>query len=243
MARPFLILQLRPEDDAADDELAAILRYGTLAESDVRRVRLEQSGMPEIRLDDYAGIIVGGSPYDVSRPEPQKTPIQREIEAGFLRLFDAIAAVDFPFLGCCSGNGLLGKYCGATISGRFAEPVGGVDITLTAAGKQDPLLHGLPDSFRVLLGHKEAVDALPPGCVLLATGTHCPVQMFRLQNNIYATQFHPEADAEGFKVRINAYRNHGYFSPESADVLIAAVEQERTPEAQSLLRRFVQRYG
>jgi GMP synthase (glutamine-hydrolysing) len=243
VARPFLILQLRPEDDTADDELAAILRYGKLAKSDVRRVRLEQSGMPRIRLDDYSGIIVGGSPFDVGRPEAQKSPIQRQIEAGFLRLFDAIAAVDFPFLGCCSGNGLLGKYCGATISGRFAEPVGGVDITLTADGKQDPLMHGLPDSFRVLLGHKEAVDALPPGCVLLATGARCPVQMFRLQNNIYATQFHPEADAEGFKVRINAYRNHGYFSPESADDLIAAVQQEHTPEAQSLLRRFVQRYG
>lgn len=243
MAKPFLILQLRPEQETADNEFDAIRHYGGLAKDEVHRIRLEQQGMPELDLAAYAGIIVGGSPFDVSLPEDRKSPIQKDIEAGFTHLFDKIVAADYPFLGCCSGNGLLGNYCGATISGRYSEPVGGTDITLTEAGRQDPLLAGLPSTFRVLLGHKEACDELPPGCVLLATNTACPVQMFRLHNNIYATQFHPEADAAGFTVRINAYRNHGYFSPESAADLISAVEQEHTPEAQSILSRFVARYS
>lgn len=242
MTRPILILQLRPEDAAADNEYAAIRKYGGLAEDAVRRIRLEQVAFPEIYLNDYAAIIVGGSPFDVSLPETQKSAVQRQIESGFRTLFDQIIARDFPFLGCCSGNGLLGSYCGATISGKYAEPVGGAEITLTAAGKQDPLLAGMPTSFRVLLGHKEACDETPPGCVLLATGTACPVQMFRIGNNVYATQFHPEADAEGFTVRINIYKNFGYFAPESAEKLIQAVEREHTPEAQSLLQRFVARY-
>ncbi|MDP6414165.1 MAG: glutamine amidotransferase, partial [Gammaproteobacteria bacterium] len=109
-------------------------------------------------------------------------------------------------------------------------------------GRNDPLLEGLPDSFRVLLGHKEACDVLPPGCALLATNESCPVQMFRLKKNIYATQFHPEGDAEGFIVRIHAYKHYGYFPPESAQQLIEAVEDEHVPEAQSLLRRFVDLY-
>lgn len=242
MTSPFLILQLRPEDATADSEYAAIKDYGGLADSEVRRIRLEQSAFPELDLDDYAAIIVGGSPFDVSLPKAQKSSIQQQIEYGFRGLFDDIIARDFPFLGCCSGNGLLGSYCGATISGKYAEPVGGADISLTDAGKQDPLLAGLPPRFRVLLGHKEACDETPPGCVLLATNATCPVQMFRIGNNVYATQFHPEADAEGFKVRINVYKDYGYFAPESAEKLIQAVEQEYTPEAQSLLRRFVERY-
>jgi len=120
--------------------------------------------------------------------------------------------------------------------------VGGVDIVLTDEGIRDPLLKGFPETFRVLLGHKEACDDVPPGTVLLASSEACPVQMFRLKNNIYATQFHPEADLEGFTVRINVYKSHGYFPPETAQDLIAAVAKEDTPVAKRLLDRFVRRY-
>lgn len=239
---PFLIIQLRPEDETADSEFEAIKFYSGLTDSDVIRLRVEQTGLADIDLDSFAGIIVGGSPFDVSTPETEKTDVQLQIELGFNRLFKDIVARDYPFLGCCSGNGLLGSFCGSNISGKYAEPVAGVDISLTEEGKQDPLLEGLPDTFRVLLGHKEACDSVPPGSVLLATNEACPVQMFRVKKNIYATQFHPEGDAEGFTVRINIYKNHGYFPAESAQQLIETIENEHTPEAHSILRRFVLRY-
>jgi len=242
MSKPFLIIQLRPEDETADSEFHAMLKYGALTENDVVRMRVEQTGLSDINLDDFAGILVGGSPFDVSTPETVKSNIQKEIEAGFNQLFDKMVDRDFPFLGCCSGNGLLGNYLGSTISGRYAEPVGGVDVFLTDAGKHEPLLEGVPAKFRVLLGHKEACDVVPPGCELLATNETCPVQMFRLKNNIFATQFHPEADPEGFKVRINSYQNHGYFPPQSANRLIQKIEGENTLFAQSILKRFVERY-
>ncbi|MBQ14608.1 MAG: glutamine amidotransferase, partial [Gammaproteobacteria bacterium] len=85
-------------------------------------------------------------------------------------------------------------------------------------------------------------DSLPKGCELLVSNATCPVQMFRLKRNIYATQFHPEGDAEGFTMRIHIYKNHGYFPPESAEALIAAVENESTPHAQLILKRFVDFY-
>jgi len=242
MPKPFLIIQLRPEDETADNEFESIKFYGGLTENDVIRVRAEVSGLPALDLNDYTAIIVGGSPFNISEAEDQKSTIQRQVETDFFELFDAIVDRDFPFLGCCSGNGLLGSYCGATISRKYGEPVGGANIELTEEGRNDPLLEGLPDSFRVLLGHKEACDVLPPGCALLATNESCPVQMFRLKKNIYATQFHPEGDAEGFIVRIHAYKHYGYFPPESAQQLIEAVEDEHVPEAQSLLRRFVDLY-
>jgi len=140
MHKPFLIIQLRPEDETADSEYAALKYYGGLQDDEVVRVRVEQSGLPEINLARYSAIIVGGSPFDVSTPYTDKSDIQRKIESGFMALFPEMIEVDFPFLGCCSGNGLLGYYCGAKISKKYAEPVGGTEITLTDEGRLDPLL-------------------------------------------------------------------------------------------------------
>lgn len=240
--KPFLIVQLRPENPTADSEFKAIKQYGELNDNEVTRVRAEKSGLPPIDLNRFSAIIVGGSPFDVSTPEDKKSDVQKRLESGFYQLFDDILRHDFPFLGCCSGNGLLGSYCGARVSRRYGEAVGGVEISLTREGKQDPLLVGMPETFRVLTGHKEACESTPPGCVLLATGDACPVQMFRLKQNIYATQFHPEGDADGFAVRINVYRQHGYFPPEAAESLIEAVKNEPAREAKLILKRFVERF-
>lgn len=242
MTKPFLVLQLRPEDATSDDEYRAILAHGGLAREEARRVRIEKSGIPDVDLDRYAAIIVGGSPFDISTPAENKPAIQRRLEADFRSLFDRVVPADFPFLGACSGNGLLGHYLGAPITRRYGEPVGGATIELTEAGREDPLLAGFPPRIRVLLGHKEACDTLPREAVLLATGADCPVQMFRVGRNVYATQFHPEADAAGFTVRINTYKDFGYFPADQAETLIAAVSGEETPHAQQILRRFVDRY-
>ncbi len=242
MSKHFLILQLRPEDDTADGELWKICQYGRLDRTQVHRIRLEREPDPEVDLRDYAAIIVGGSPFDLSTPPDRKSELQTAIEDFFRRLLDEVIDRDFPFLGCCSGNGLLGNHLGAGISGKYAEDVGGIDIEITEAGHADPLLAGMPSVIRVLVGHKEACDETPPGSTLLARGTLCPVQMFRVGVNVYATQFHPEGDFEGFDVRINAYKHHGYFPPEAAKALSDRIRVEHTPEAHEILRRFVARY-
>ncbi len=242
MRKPFLILQLRPEDDAAESELRKIRQYGRIDPSEIHRIRLERQPDANPDLRDYAAIIVGGSPFDLSAPASEKSSLQVAVEDFFQRLLDEVVDRDFPFLGCCSGNGLLGKHLGAEISGKYGEDVGGIDIEITEAGREDPLLAGMPSTIRVLVGHKEACDETPPGSVLLATGTLCPVQMFRVGDNIYAAQFHPEGDAECFDVRIRAYKHHGYFAPETARALSDRIRAERTPEAHDILRRFVSRY-
>ncbi|MFK5892460.1 MAG: glutamine amidotransferase, partial [Pseudomonadota bacterium] len=169
--------------------------------------------------------------------------IQKIIEHDFNRLFDNIVKNDFPFLGACSGNGLLGSYLGTSISSKYAEPVGCATLNLTEEGKNDQLLLGFPDHISVLLGHKEACDTTPEGATLLMTSLACPVQMFRIGKNVYATQFHPEGDSEGFTMRIQTYKHHGYFKPHEAECLISAVSQENTPYAQKILRRFVSCYA
>lgn len=241
--KPILILQLRPEDATSDSEYACFLKYGGLRAQDTCRMRIEQHGIPDnLDLDNYAAIIVGGSPFDISTPQEQKSPIQKKIEADFNQLLQQIVTHDFPFLGACSGNGLLGHYLGTRISTKYAEAVGCVTLDITEAGQQDHLLKDFPTQIDVLLGHKEAVDTTPEGATLLMTGRDCPVQMFRVGENVYATQFHPEGDAEEFALRIDIYRNHGYFQPHEADALKKRVSLKPTPYAQAILRRFVERY-
>lgn len=242
MTKPILILQLRPEDTTADSEYACFLKYGQLKAGDTQRIRIEKNGIPDtLRLDDYAAIIVGGSPFDLSTPEDKKTAIQKKIEADFRRLLEQVLGRDFPFLGACSGNGLLGHYLGTSISTKYGESVGCVTLDITDAGKEDKLLQGFPEKFDVLLGHKEACDSMPEGAILLVTGSQCPVQMFRVGENVYATQFHPEADAEEFALRIDTYANHGYFKPDEAEAVKIA-SSKPTPWAQAILRRFVECY-
>lgn len=241
--KPVLILQLRPEDETSDSEYTCFLKYGQIQAVDTCRIRIEKTGIPsDLNLDDYSAIIVGGSPFDISTPENKKSAIQNKIEADFKHLLDQVVPQDFPFLGACSGNGLLGNYLGTSVSTKYGETVSCVEIDITEAGKKDPLLIGLPTKIDVLLGHKEACDATPDGTVLLMTGTDCPVQMFRAGNNVYATQFHPEGDAEEFILRIETYRHHGYFNPHEAQVLKESVSRKPTPYAQEILRRFVNRY-
>ena len=243
VTKPILILQLRPEDITADSEYACFLKYGQLKAEDTRRLRIENSGIPDnTNLDDYSAIIVGGSPFDISTPENKKSGIQIKIEADFNRLLEQVITRDFPFLGACSGNGLLGSYLGTPITTKYGEAVGCITLDITEAGSKDKLLEGFPKQIDVLLGHKEACDATPEGATLLMTGSNCPVQMFRVGENVYATQFHPEGDSEEFILRINTYANHGYFEPHEAEVLKKEVSRKTTPYAQKILKRFVGRY-
>ena len=242
-AKPVLILQLRPEDATSNSEYACFLKYGQLQKEDTSRIRIEQTGIPDdLSLDDYSAIIVGGSPFDISTPQNKKSDIQKKIEADFKHLLDQVVPRDFPFLGACSGNGLLGNHLGTCITTKYGEAVGCVRLDITEEGKQDPLLTGLPAQIDVLLGHKEACDTTPKGATLLMTGNNCPVQMFRIGENVYATQFHPEGDAEEFILRINTYSNHGYFEAHEAEALKKAVSSTPTPYAQEILLRFVNRY-
>ncbi len=71
----------------------------------------------------------------------------------------------------------------------------------------------MPDSFSTLVGHVEAADAVPDGAVHLVRGQACPIQMYRLNNNVYVTQFHPELEPETFAQRLRIYRDNGYYDP------------------------------
>lgn len=239
--KPFLLLATRGVDLVADEEYAAMLRYSGLEEHQLRRIRLEQGPMGSLRLDDWSGIILGGGPYTVS--DIVKSPVQQRVEQELDALLDEVVARDFPFLGACYGIGTLGRNQGAVIDDTHAEPVGPTTITVTEAGRADPLFGDLPGSFQVLLGHKEAVTELPDHATVLASSPACPVQAFRVGENVYATQFHPELDVPGIEARIEVYKHAGYFEPHEADDIRARAQASRIEHPFTVLRGFAERYA
>ncbi len=243
--KPFLILQLRPEREAADDEFQAFLDKGGLKPEEVHRIRLDCEDIPQdLDLSSYSGVIVGGGPGCVSDPPEKKTPVEARIEAEVLGLMPQICAQDVPFLGCCYGIGVLGEFLGKVVSKEnYSEEVGTSDCELTEAGQADALLDGVPERFMAFVGHKEAMQKLPQGCVHLVSSKACPYQMVRYGQNVYATQFHPEADAAGFEVRIGIYRHRGYFAPEDAEKLVQMCREADVFAPELILRNFVSRYA
>ena len=241
--KPFVLLATRPEDQAADDEYAAMLRFGGLSPAQLRRVRLEAGPMPPVDLDEVSGVIVGGSPFTTSDPPGKKTAVQVRVEAELAALVREAVERDTPFLGACYGVGTLGVVAGGVVDGTYAEPVGAVPVSLTDAGRADPVFGALPDTFDAFVGHKEALRVPPPGAVVLATSPSCPVQAFRLRDNLYATQFHPELDVPGIVTRIDVYRHAGYFAPDEVEALTAEVSRADVSAPPLVLRAFVERYA
>lgn len=238
--KPFLFLATRDDDEPADAEYEAFLARTGLDESSLVRLRLEAEPLPELDLEDWSGILVGGSPFNASTPEDLKSSVQLRVEAELRGLLDRVVEADFPFLGACYGVGTLACHQGAVIDTTYREEVGAPEITLTRAGRQDPICAGIPEVFRAFVAHKEAVTVLPAHAVILATGQDCPVQIFRVRSNLYATQFHPELDGDYLAHRLSFYANHGYFVPDELPALQARVRAQDVSDSWKVLRNFVE---
>jgi GMP synthase (glutamine-hydrolysing) len=134
-----------------------------------------------------------------------------------------------PIFGICFGAQLLAKTLGATVTQNPVKEVGWYPITLTEAGKEDPVFGPLilknqqstNDSHQALkeLGqapwmefqwHQETYT-LPQGAVHLASAPDCPQQAFRYGSQCYGVQFHPEMTASGIEAWLNESRS---LSPE-----------------------------
>jgi GMP synthase (glutamine-hydrolysing) len=241
--KPFLLLTIRADDAAADNEYESFLAFSGLGERDLRRHRLEERALGDLGLQDWSGILLGGGPFNYTDRAESKSLVQQRVEADLRGLLEKVINADFPFLGACYGIGAIGSHQGAVVDRMYAEPVGPVTITLTAEGRQDPLLGGLPATFDAFAGHKEAISGLPDHAVLLASSDTCPVQAFRIGGHVYATQFHPELDAAGLCTRIEVYKHAGYFEPEEADELKERAHRSNVTHPPAILQAFARRYG
>lgn len=80
-------------------------------------------------------------------------------------------------------------------------------VRLTSGASEDVLARHLPQEFTSLTGHTEAVEDLAASdsseVTILADGPTCPVQLIRVGNSTWASQFHAEMDAVAMKKRMD----------------------------------------
>ena len=235
-AKPFLLLSTRAEDAAAHAEQLSFARAAGLAPAMLHQVRLERERPHALDLSRYGGVIVGGGPYNAS--DESKSAVQLEVEAWFADHLAEVLETEFPFFGACYGVGLLGTVGRGRVSRKHGEEAAVVEVSVTAEGAADPVLEGLPERLHAMVGHKEAIEELPAGATLLATGASCPVQMFRLGRNAYASQFHPELDADTFEQRLRIYADQGYYQPGGNDRAVADARRFDVARSARVLHNF-----
>lgn len=241
VTRPFLLLSTRPEDEAAAAELVSFREKMGLSDDQLIQHRLEATPLGDLDLDDYSGILLGGSPFNAS--DPHKSDLQLRVEADLARLMAEVLDRDFPLFGACYGVGTVGTAIGATIDETYGEKPRVIGVTRAAEAAHEPILEGMPDRFSTMVGHKEAIRVLPDAAVVLVRGDHCPIQMFRYGANVFATQFHPELAPEAFAQRLRIYADAGYYQPGELDDILATTEGVDLTVDDRILRNFARIYG
>ncbi|MGJ3509785.1 glutamine amidotransferase [Enemella sp. A6] len=215
--KPFVMVAARDGDAAVAAEYGAVCTAGGLSPEELVLVRGWEESLADLDVTAYSAVIVGGSPYNASDEDKSDNQVRLETELG--RVMRDCLDTGTGMLGICYGVGLITQQLGGVVSKDFGEPVSAVEVRVTEAGRRDPVLAGVPPTFRAFTGHKEGCAVMPDGAELLVTGDN-PVQAYRI-GDVYVTQFHPELDAALLADRMRIYVDHGYFDPEEMEDIIA----------------------
>ncbi len=136
--------------------------------------------------DGYAVTLVMGGPMNVY--EEDKHPFL----ADELRLLQDAIKKNHKVIGFCLGGQMIARARGAMVTKNPVKEIGWMPVSLTGAGKREPLLAGLPETLTVFQWHGDTF-AIPKGAAHLARSEVCANQAFR-HGNMLALQFHPEVE-------------------------------------------------
>jgi GMP synthase (glutamine-hydrolysing) len=234
-----LYVCVRPELGAADAEHASFRR--ALGVDVVDRLDLLQSPLDLERVRGYRGVVVGGSPYNVS--DAVKSAEQLRVEADLRTLAEAAIDAEVAVFFTCFSIGVVTRMLGSAVTTDTPEPASAAVITTTVEGAADPVFGPSGSALTVFTAHKESAVTTPAGAVLLATNEICPVQAYRVGTHLYAAQFHPEPTPRDFADRMTFYRTTGYFDPDEFDAVQQQVLAASVTEGAALLRRFAETFG
>lgn len=183
-------------------------------------------GEPLPGADEAAAVIVLGGRLSVN--DEEAFPFLREMK---LRIQEMIGRGS-RYLGICLGGQLLAAAFGAAVAEKRWGEHGGGDVRLTAAGREDRLFAGVGAEFPTLLWHDDSFD-LPAGAILLASSADCPHQAFRIGENAWGLQFHPEATPA-------IVSNWASARPSASQVL--AEWSRRESECRQVMRRIMENF-
>ena len=144
-------------------------------------------GFPQPASSYDALMVFGGSMHPDQ--DEQFGWLAREAE------FLAEALVEeVPVLGVCLGAQMLARAAGAWVRPAREPEVGWLDVELTAAGRDDPVLGVLPPRTEAFQWHHYTFE-IPVGGTELARSAVC-TQAFRVGERAWGIQFHAEATLE-----------------------------------------------
>jgi GMP synthase-like glutamine amidotransferase len=193
---------------------------------------------PEVIMEEYDGVVLGGSgdlDFDGNRPvDDEVRKISYEILGRLRPLFTYLFEYDIPTLGICFGHQILGAFAGAQVKySPEQKKVCSHEVKLLVDAHDYFLFSGLPKTFMAHYGHKDVLDRVPEGAVLVMNGgPKCQVSALKYKKNIYTVQFHPELTFADMVDRIN--NSPGYL-PEGV-----TVEEifKNDPSSNSILSNF-----
>ncbi|SPT53696.1 GMP synthase [glutamine-hydrolyzing] [Actinomyces bovis] len=242
--KPFIMVSTRPEQEAAEAEFESFLSQGGLAREELQHVQIaELDILASLHPEDVSGVIIGGSPYDASTPNGSKTRTQLRVEEEVREILAQGLKDSVPVLATGFGLEVLATYLGTSMSPLFGEHFGTTELFLTEAGREDPLLAGLPQTFTVLVGHHEGAVDVPAHATLLASSPDCPVQMIRVGRGVYGTQFNPELDGQLFAQRASVYTDAGYGTPDLVDDVLELARSSTEHLSGRIIRNFVEHFA
>lgn len=193
---------------------------------------------PEMIMVEYCGVILGGSgDYDFDGNRADSDPAKQmsyEFLGKLRPLFTYLFDRDIPTLGICYGHQLLGAFAGAQVCCDEQQKKTRSHAVKLLVDKRDYFLFSdLPESFLAHYGHKDALDRVPEGAVLLMSGgDECKVSALQYKNNIFTTQFHPELTFDDMLLRI---KNSPGYLPEG---VIAEEIFSKDPNSNTILQNF-----
>ena len=232
----FLLLQARDADDPmAEHERLSFARAMEVDPTELTPFSLI-TGVPEASwAAKFEAIFIGGS-GDYSARGDDKWVNEA---ATFTR--EVLVGQGLPTFAVCFGLQLMGRALGETvIHDPDNREVGSFLLTTTSAIAGDPLFGHLPAEFWAQQGHNDRILQAPQGTTRFAFSERAEVQAFRVNSKpVWATQFHPELDMAGNRLRYMRYIDNygGLQGAESDDPVLSSLRP--TPLASELLARFV----
>lgn len=139
-------------------------------------------------VNDFDFLVVMGGPQCPDTTIEECPHFDAKNEITFIK--KAIDADKYLF-GACLGAQLIGEALGAKYNHSPNREIGSFELTLTEAGKKDPLLKGFPEKFDVGHWHGD-MPGLTANAEILATSKGCPRQIVKYSPKIYGFQCHFE---------------------------------------------------
>jgi GMP synthase (glutamine-hydrolysing) len=155
-------------------------------------------GDPLPAMEEIDGLVVMGGPMGVF-DTAEHPHLAREVE-----LIAAILDAGRPVLGVCLGAQLMAHALGATVYAGEQAEIGFGSVSLTQAGREDPVLGNLGTEILPVMHWHQDTFELPEGAQWLARSELYPHQAFRAGEYAYGLQFHLEVDHQ----LAEAWREH-----------------------------------